>query len=155
MEDALGYLREKYGTDMFDDSAREARVGDIRRAMIGLYGLDADYVNRVNEGVPVESEDFFFPWPWEEEHTVPRSVMAYAAIKAHDPAIVADYSQIKDDNGYYPGVRVAEAFAEQTGILTGANRPDDITLGEMALILANADRVFDAAQEESGRGNED
>ena len=38
------------------------------------------------------------------------------------------------------------AFAEKTGILTGVNRPGDITLGEMALILANADRVFEAAE---------
>jgi len=39
------------------------------------------------------------------------------------------------------------AFAEETGITTGANRPGDITLGELALILANTDRVFDAAAE--------
>ena len=80
--------------------------------------------------------------------TVDRDVMVYAAVKVHDPSIVADWSSIKDDNGYYPGGRVAVAFAEETGILTGANRPDDITLGEMALILANADRVFDATETE-------
>ena len=39
------------------------------------------------------------------------------------------------------------AFAEETGITTGANRPGDITLGELALILANTERVFDAAAE--------
>lgn len=41
---------------------------------------------------------------------------------------------------------MAVAFGEDTGITTGVNRPDDITLGELALILANADRVFDAAE---------
>ncbi len=144
--DALEYLRTKYGTDMFDDSDRDARMGDVRRAMIALYGLDAEYVNRVNDGVPVESEDFFLPWPVDNDHPVSRSVMAYAAVKAHDPGMVADWSSIKDDNGYYPGVRVADAFAERTGLLTGVNRPEDITLGEMALILANTDRIFDAAK---------
>ena len=34
------------------------------------------------------------------------------------------------------------AFAEETGILSGANQPLDISVGELALILANADRVF-------------
>lgn len=71
--------------------------------------------------------------------------MVYTAVKVHDPARVADWSELKDDNGEYPGERVAVAFAEKTGILTGANRPYDITIGEMALILANTDRVFEAA----------
>lgn len=48
---------------------------------------------------------------------------------------MADWSSLKDDNGYYPGVRVAVAFAQETGIMTGANRPDDITVGDLALIL--------------------
>lgn len=145
IEDAVAYLKDKYGTDMFDDTGRNATFGDIRRAMIELYGLDEAYVNTINQGTPEESDDFFLPWPVDNGQYVPRNVMAYAAIKAHDPAIVADWSSLKDDNGYYPGVRVAEAFAEKTGILTGANRPDDILMGEMALVLANTDRVFDAA----------
>ena len=61
---------------------------------------------------------------------------------------MADWSSLKDDTGVYPGVRVAEAFAEKTGILTGANRPKEITTGELALIFANADRVFEAARKE-------
>ena len=44
-----------------------------------------------------------------------------------------------------PGARVAMMFAEDCGILTGTNQPYDITVGELALIFANADRVFDAA----------
>ncbi len=43
---------------------------------------------------------------------------------------------------------MAIAFAEKTGIMTGANRPGDISLGELALILANTDRVFEAAEAE-------
>ena len=86
------------------------------------------------------------PWGWDDGQTVDRDIAVYAAVKAHDPSIVADWSSIKDDNGYYPGVRVAVAFAEETGITTGANSPRDITLGELALILANTDRVFEAAE---------
>ena len=57
-------------------------------------------------------------------------------------------SSLKDDNGFYPGVRVAVAFAEENGITTGIMRPGDITLGDMAIILANTDRVFDSAKNE-------
>ena len=146
--DAVAYMKEKYGTSMFDETDNVATVGDLRAAMIDLYGLDRDYVYGINEDMPRESDDFFMPWGWDDGQTVDRDVMVYAAVKVHDPSIVADWSSIKDDNGYYPGGRVAVAFAEETGILTGANRPDDITLGEMALILANADRVFDAAETE-------
>ena len=144
--DAVKFLKDRYGTDMFDDTQAYATFGDIRRAMIELYGLDADYVNAINTGEIEESDAFFLPWPVDNAQNVPRNVMAYAAVKVHDPAIVADWSSLKDDNGYYPGVRVAEAFAEKTGILTGVNRPGDLSLGEMALTLANADRVFDAAE---------
>ena len=143
--DAVAYMKGKYGTSMFDAADDVASVGDLRAAMIDLYGLDRDYVYGINEDMPQESDAFFLPWGWDDGQTVDRDIMVYAAVKAHDPSIVADWSRLKDDNGYYPGVRVAMAFAEETGIMTGANRPGDITLGEMALILANADRVFDAA----------
>ena len=103
-------------------------------------------MNHVNLGVPEESDQYFLPWDFDPDHRLDRSVVTYAAIKAHDPAIVADWSGLKDDNGYYPGVRVADEFAQKTGILTGVNRPEDISMGEMALILANADRVFEAAE---------
>ena len=121
-------------------------MGDLRAAMIDLYGLNRDYVYGINTEMPQESDAFFMPWGWDDVQTVDRDIAVYAAVKVHDPSIVADWSSIKDDNGYYPGVRAAMAFAEKTGILTGVNRPGDITLGEMALILANADRVFEAAE---------
>ena len=143
--DAVAYMKDKYGTNMFDEADDVSTVGDLRAAMIDLYGLDRDYVYGINTEMPQESDEYFMPWGWDDGQTVDRDIAVYAAVKAHDPSIVADWSSIKDDNGYYPGVRAAAAFAEETGIMTGANRPGDITLGELALILANTDRVFDAA----------
>ena len=148
VDDAVAYMREKYDTTMFDETGDTATVGDLRAAMIDLYGLDRDYVYGINEDMPRESDEFFMPWGWDDGQTVDRDIAVYAAVKAHDPAIVADWSSLKDDNGFYPGVRVAMAFAEETGILSGANQPGDIPLGDLALILANADRVFEAANAE-------
>ena len=144
--DAVAYMKQKYHTDLFDQPEAFATTALLRRALIELYQLDPEYVNHVNLGVPEESDQYFLPWDFDPDHRLDRSVVTYAAIKAHDPAIVADWSGLKDDNGYYPGVRVADEFAQKTGILTGVNRPEDISMGEMALILANADRVFEAAE---------
>ena len=149
--DAVSYMKEKYGTSMFDEMGEYATVGDLRRALIDLYGLDRDYVNGMNDGIPRESDAFFLPWEWDNEQHVDREPMIYAAVKVHEPSIVEDWSSIKDDNGYYPGLRVAVAFAEKTGITTGMNRPSDLTKGEMALVFANADRVFEAAKEKDDR----
>ena len=116
--------------------------------LIELYGLDRDYVyNAQSEGLPGESDEFFMPWGWDDGQTVRKETAVYAAVKVHDPLLVAEdqWGKLEDDNGEYPGARVAMLFAEEMGILTGANRPYDITVGELALIFANADRVFDAA----------
>lgn len=145
INDAVSYMKGKYSTSMFDEIDEIATVGDLRTAMIDLYGLNRDYVYTINEDMPQESDAYFMPWGWDDGQTLSRDIAVYAAVKVHDPAIVADWSELKDDNGYYPGVRVATAFAEKTSIMTGANRPGDITLGELALILANADRVFETA----------
>ena len=143
VRDAVDYMKDRYKTDMFDDDTAIAEVGDLRRAMIELYGLDRDYVYAINMDMPQESDAFFLPWGWDDKQTLDKEIAAYAAIKVHDPSIVADWSSLKDDNGYYPGVRVAVAFAEKNDILTGINNPRDITLGEMAIVLANTDRVFE------------
>ncbi len=155
--DAVSYMNEKYDTDLFSGTTGTlngetgtdsvATIGLLKKVLIDVYGLDADYVNAPNTDIPNESDDFFLPWTWEDTQTIGRGTMVYVAVKVHDPSIVADWSSLKDDNGEYPGERVAVAFAEETDIMTGVNRPDDITVGEMALILANADRVFDAAAE--------
>ena len=144
VSDAAAYLKEKYKTDLFDEPEKQATVGLLRKALTALYHLDPDYVNRKNTGVPEENERYFLPWDFEDEHLLPRGVAVYAAVKVHRPSVVADWSGIKDDNGYYPGLRAAVAFAEKTGIMEGANNPEDISRGDLALILANAERVFDA-----------
>ena len=110
--------------------------------MIELYGLDHDYVYGFSEDIPQESDDYFMPWGWDDGQTLDRGVAVYAAVKVHDPSIVEDWSSLKDDNGEYPGERVAMAYAEKHGILEGANRPDDITVGDVALILYNAEKSF-------------
>ncbi len=144
--DAAESIKARYGTDLFDETDDIATVGLLRRAMIELYGMDRDYVYGINTDMPQESPDFFMPWGWDDMQTLDRDVAVYAAVKVHDPSLVADWSGLKDDNGFYPGVRVAVDFAEKTGILIGVNRPLDISVGELAVILANADRVFDAPE---------
>lgn len=145
VSDAVAYMKDKYGTSMFDETEKIASVGALRAVMIELYGLDRDYVYGINEDMPQENDAYFLPWGWEDGQTLDRDVAVYAAVKVHDPSIVADWSSLKDDNGFYPGARVAVAFAEEHGIMTGANHPGDIPMGELAVILANADRVFEAA----------
>ena len=141
--DAVSYMKDKYNTDLFDASDDIATIGYLREVLISIYGLDRAYVYGINMDMPQESDEYFLPWGWDDGQTIDRDVMVYAAVKAYDPSIVADWSSLKDDNGYYPGVRVAVAFAEDTGILTGVNRPGDLTVGDVALILANTDRVFE------------
>lgn len=150
--DAVAYMKEKYGTPLSDETGEYATMGLMRRSLIELYGLDSDYVyghqeiGDLPDDLPGEGEGWFFPWPLEDDTLIRRATAVYAAVKAHDPAIVADWSVVKEDTGDYPGELAAMEFAEKTGITTGANRPYDITAGEMALIFANADRVFDAAE---------
>lgn len=148
VDDALAYMKTKYGTNLFDHPDDVATVGLLRQTLIELYGLDRDYVyNFQKDGLPGESDECFMAWGWDDGQTVRRDTAVYAAVKVHDPSLVAEdqWSQLPDDNGEYPGTRVAVLFAEKTGILAGAGRPYDVTVGELALIFANADRVFDAA----------
>lgn len=147
VEDAVLYMSEKYDTELFLEPDDTATVGLLRQALIELYGLDSDYVYGINTDIPRESPDFFLPWGWDDGQTIDRDIAIYAAVKLHDPALVADWSTLKDDNGFYPGVRVALAFSEETGLSSGMSRPKDISKGELALALANADRLFEAAEE--------
>ena len=148
VEDAVSYMKNKYATDMFDETDRIANIGDLRRVLMELYELDHDYVYELNTDMPQENDAYVLPWGWDDKQTLDKEIAAYAAIKVHDPSIVADWSSLKDDNGFYPGVRVAVAFAEKNDITAGVNRPGDITLGDMALIFANTDRVFETVQSE-------
>lgn len=151
--DAIDFLTDKYGVNLFESPEQEATMGLLRQMLIELYGLDPVYVyasqqglEGSEEGVPEEGEGYFFPWPLDDSQWLRLQTAVYAAVKVHDPGMVADWSSLKEDTGEYPGELVAMNFAEKTGITTGANRPYDITAGELALIFANTDRVFDAAQ---------
>ena len=142
---AVDYLHEEYGTDLFDNTDDVATAGLLRETLVELYGLDRDYVYAFQEdGLPGESDEWFMPWGWDDDQNMDRDYTVYAIVKAHDPSIVAEdkWSVLKDDTGEYPGARVAVLFAEDHGILDGIGRPYDITVGEMALIIANTDRAF-------------
>lgn len=146
--DAVSYLQEKYNTHLFDDVDSIATVGLLRTVLIDVYGYDHDYVyNSQKDGLPEESDEYFLAWGWDDGQNLNRDYATYAVVKAYDPSIVAEdqWSKLKDDTGEYPGTRVAVMFAEDTGILTGVGRPYDITVGELALLFANADRVFSNA----------
>jgi hypothetical protein len=148
VSDAVSYMHTKYGTDLFDDTESYADIGFVKTILTDVYGYDSDYAHALpaEEGPPHESDKNFLPWGMGDEQYVPRDVMVYVAVKIYWPDKVSDYSSLKDDNGYYPGVRVAAAFAQENGILTGVGRPEDITKGEAAILLANADRVQAAAK---------
>lgn len=148
VSDAVSYMKDKYGTDLFDDTESCADIGFVKTVLTEVYGYDNDYVYALpEEGPPHESDKNFLPWGMGDEQYVARDVMVYVAVKIYWVDKVSDYSSLKDDNGYYPGVRVAVAFAEETGILTGVGRPEDITRGEAAILLANADRVYETTKE--------
>ncbi len=146
--DAVSYLNDKYQTNLFDDTNSYADIGFLKMVLTDVYDYDKEYVYALPtaDGPPQESENNFFPWGIGDEQYVPRDIMAYMAVKIYWKEKVSDYSTLKDDNGVYPGVRVAIAFCEETGILTGIGRPEDITKGEAAIALANADRIFEATK---------
>lgn len=146
--DAVSYLHELCGTELFDATDDIATVGDLRAALVEVCGLEEAYVWAMpTEELPGEYPGYFLPWGLPPEQYIDRDLVTYAAVKAYWPEVVADWSSLPDDNGYYPGARVALAFAEEHGILTGANRPGDLTLGDTALIFANAQRVHAAETE--------
>lgn len=148
IEDAVSYMKNKYNTNLFNDTEANADIGFVKTVLTDVYGYDKEYVHaKPEEGVPHESEKNFLPWGMGDEQYVDRDIMVYVAVKIYWVDKVSDYSSLKDDNGYYPGVRVAVAFAEKTGILSGVGRPQDITRGEAAILLANADRVYNTKKE--------
>lgn len=61
INDAVSYMKGKYSTSMFDEIDEIATVGDLRTAMIDLYGLNRDYVYTINEDMPQESDAYFMP----------------------------------------------------------------------------------------------
>lgn len=142
VSDAVKYLKNKYKTDIFDNTKELATMGTLRKSLIELYKLDRDYVYGSTKGVPAETKEYFMGWPYGDEQYLLRDIAVYAAVKVHDPDIVKDWSSIKEDNGIYPGVRVAVDFAEKNKILSGVNNPTTLFKGDLAVILANSDRYF-------------
>jgi len=147
--DAVSYLAEKYDAHMFDDTAECVTMGMMREALIKIYGLDPVYVNTLATiEPPDESEECFYPWGKGDEQYVNQYELAYTVVKVYWPDVITDWSSLKDDNGEYPGARVAMNWCEEYGILTGVNRTSDLTQGEAAIAFANADRVYNALQKE-------
>lgn len=146
-DEAVKYMKQKYDTDIFDDSDAPATYGMLKEVMTECYGLDHDYVYAsAGEGAVLgESDVYFLAWPWDDSQMLFCDIAQYAAVKVHDPEIVKNWLSVKEIDGMYPGVTVAKDFCEKHGILTGVNNPTTIFVKDLALILANADRVFEAA----------
>lgn len=148
MLDACRYLEEKYGTHLFDNIHDYATLGLMKEALVEIYGMEHDYAWVGNPAdPPEESDQHFFPWQIGDEQYPDRMEICYMVTKIYWPEIVTDWSSLRDDNGEYPGSRVAYNWCQKTGILTGVNRPEDNSVGELAIALANADRVYTALQE--------
>lgn len=143
IEESVQYLNDKYGTDLFAASDEIANMGYVRKLLAEVFGYDEEYAYAMppkDQKYPQESETNFFPWGLLVTESIPKEIMTYTAVKIFWPDVITDYSSLKDDNGVYPGVRVAMAFAKKHGILSGINRPDHLTYGDVAVILANADK---------------
>lgn len=140
---AADYMNEKYQTALFSNSTDIADIGYIRKLLIDVYGYDEAYANgRPPATPPMEVEDSFLPWNFEDDETIRLDMMVYFAVKIYWPEVVSDWSSLKDDTGEYPGIRVAKPFAEKNGIYGNVNRPDHLTVADVAVILYNADRAY-------------
>lgn len=142
---SVEYLYSKHGNaGCFDDTEAYMTVGLAKDLLSDWYGFDAEYAHAVpnEEGAPHESDHNFMPWGMGDEQYVSYQNACYIAVKIFDPAFVADWSSLKDDNGYYPGCRVAQAFVEENKLNEGVARPLEITKGEFAILLANTEQYF-------------
>lgn len=148
MLDAVNYLQEKFGTHLFDNIHDFATMGLMKQALEEIYGMEHDYAWIGYAGEPPEeSETNFFPWPIGDDQYPDRMEICCMVTKIYWPDVVTDWSSLRDDDGEYPGSRVAEKWCKKYGILTGVNRPEDNSVGELAIAIANADRVYTAMQE--------
>lgn len=147
-KDAVDYLAEKYGTHIFDDTGNYVTMGMMRDALTEIYGIDKEYAHAISDADPPEESDkWFFPWGKGNEQYITSYELAYAVVKVYWPDVVTDWSSLRDDNGEYPGSRVAYNWCQKYGIFTGVKRPYDMTQGEAAIAFANADRVYTALKE--------
>lgn len=141
--EAVVYLQEKYGTRLFDEYGDYYTVGMLKDTLIEMFDMEEDYV-RIPSPLepPQESTDHFFPWSLDDQQYIDRDYLAYFVTKAYWPDIVSDWSSLREDTGTYPGITVALTWCEEHGILTGVNRPRDVSCGEAAVAFANADKVY-------------
>lgn len=142
--EAVTYLNDKYNTDFFKVSGDIADMDYLRQMLVDIYGLSYDYAFNdppAEQQWPEESETNFYPWGLHAPEHVAQDIVIYTAVKLFWPDVVTDWSSLKDDDGEYPGVRVAMNYAKKHGILDGANRPDDLTYTDIAFIMANAEKA--------------
>lgn len=143
MSAAAEYINTAYNTDIFAASDERADFAYLKLILIEVYGLPAEYVNAPPEAdppYPHEAAGNFFPWGFSDSDPLPRPVVAYTLGKIYWPEIIMDLSSLKDDNGMYPHVRVADAYSMENGLYEGVKKIDDLTFGELAILFANAER---------------
>lgn len=140
--EAVAYLQDKYGTHIFDDPAAHYTVGMLKDTLITVYDMEEGYV-RVPSPLepPQESAAHFLPWSLDDAQYIDRDYLAYFVTKTYWPQIAADWSSIRGNPETYPGITVSLRWCEDHGILTGVNRPRDVSCGEAAIAFANADKV--------------
>lgn len=148
VDDSVEYLNGKYDTDMFSASDDMAGVGYLRDLLVGVYGFDDDYAHALppDGSIPAENDAYFLPWGLADDDSIHRDILTYVVVKTFWPEVVADWSSLKDDTGQYPGVRLAGSFAEENNLLEGMNRYDHLTFGDVAIVYANAQRIYDSAK---------
>lgn len=147
-EKAVSYLYEKYGTHIFDDRTAYYTVGMLKETLMELYGMEESYVRIPNPAEPPqENSAHFLPWSLDDQQYIDRDYLAYFVTKTYWPEVAADWSSIKGMPDEYPGITVSRVWCEEHGILTGVNRPRDISCGEAAIAFANADKVYVTMQE--------
>ena len=147
VSEAVKYLKEKYNnTTLFDDASAPATWGDMRNALIQLYGMSHAYVYGLSDnGWPNEDPAYLIGTDDADGDGLFQGMAAYAAVKAHNKAITANWDSVTDEefeSGIYPGMLVALDYCYARGLI-----PDDrafkmISKGEFAVILANVDRYF-------------
>jgi hypothetical protein len=52
VSDAVAYMKETYGTDLFDDAGSYADIGFVKTVLTDVYGYDADYVYALPKRAP-------------------------------------------------------------------------------------------------------
>lgn len=148
VNESVDFLNGLYNTDMFSASDDMAGVGYLRDLLVGVYGFDDDYAHALppDGSIPAENDAYFLPWGLADDDSVHRDILTYVVVKTFWPDLVADWSILKDDTGQYPGVRIAGSFAEENNLLEGMNRFDHLTFGDIAIVYANAQRIYDSAK---------